>query len=160
MSIKTFLFKDQIQSNSNMKNIFIINGPNLNMLGDREAEHYGGNSLEEIINYTEEKLVEKNVKLEWWQSNSESKIIEKIHEIHSLNYDALIINPAAYSHTSIAILDALKILKIPVVEVHLSNTYARESYRHSMLTAQAASIIMGGLGKNAYYFAALTQIKA
>ena len=141
-----------------MKNFLVINGPNLNMLGVRETDTYGSISLEEIQNYTEKKISELDVKLEWWQSNSEAEIIERLHKLTNEKHDALIINPAAFSHTSIAILDALKILKIPVVEVHLTNTYSRESFRHSMLTAQAASIIMGGLGKEAYYFAVLSQL--
>ncbi len=142
-----------------MKKFFIINGPNLNMLGTRETNVYGVDSLEQIKKHTQSKLQAYAIDLDWWQSNSETEIIEKIHEIVASDYDALIINPAAYSHTSIAILDALKILKIPVIEVHLTNVYNRESYRHSMLTAQAASIIMSGLGKNAYYFAALALLE-
>lgn len=137
-----------------MKTFFIINGPNLNMLGKREVEHYGSLSLAEIENYTNEHFDSNDLKLLWWQSNSESEIIEKIQTLHDEKIDGLIINPAAYSHTSIAILDALKILTIPIVEVHLSNVYNRESFRHSMLTAQASSIIMSGLGKNAYLYAA------
>ncbi|MAX65482.1 MAG: type II 3-dehydroquinate dehydratase [Bacteriovoracaceae bacterium] len=142
-----------------MKKIIIINGPNLNLLGQREPETYGQLSLDEIKEYTEKKLPKNLVQLDWWQSNSETEIIEKIHEIFSKKiYDALIINPAAYSHTSVAILDALKLLSIPVVEVHLTNVYRRESFRHSLLTAQASSIIMSGLGKDAYYYAILTQL--
>jgi len=141
-----------------MKNFYVINGPNLNMLGEREPDTYGSLSLEELENHTNSKLKDHDVILEWWQSNSESEIIDKIQSIVDGNYDALIINPAAYSHTSIAILDALKIIKFPIVEVHLTNVYSRESFRHSLLTAQASSIIMSGLGKEAYYFAALTQL--
>jgi 3-dehydroquinate dehydratase-2 len=142
-----------------MKKIFIINGPNLNMLGKREPEKYGTDTIQEIEKYTKQKCTDLNVSLEWWQSNSESKIIEKIHELTATKIDGLIINPAAYSHTSIAILDALKILQIPIVEVHLTNVYNRDDFRHSMLTAQASSIIMSGLGKDAYYFAALSLLR-
>lgn len=141
-----------------MKKIFVINGPNLNMLGTREPEKYGRLSLEELENYTNEKLKGNQVSLRWWQSNSESEIIEKIQKLVNESVDALIINPAAFSHTSIAILDALKLLEIPVIEVHLTNVYTREPFRQQMLTAQASSIIMSGLGKDAYYFAALSQI--
>ena len=141
-----------------MKNILIINGPNLNMLGTREPEKYGELSLEELKSYTSGRLDAKSASLEWWQSNSESEIIERIQKLTNEKFDALVINPAAYSHTSIAILDALKLLSIPIIEVHLTNTHSRESFRHSMLTAQAASIIMGGLGKDAYYFAVLSQL--
>jgi len=142
-----------------MKKILVINGPNLNMLGKREPEVYGNKSLTDLEKYTEEKLSDQQVTLEWWQSNSESEIIAKVHELVDGEYDALIINPAAYSHTSVAILDALKILQIPIVEVHLTNVYSRETFRHSLLTAQASSIIMSGLGDNAYYFAALTLLE-
>lgn len=141
-----------------MKKFFVINGPNLNMLGTRETTKYGTLNLDDLIKYTEEKLEKYQVKFDWWQSNAEHEIINKIHDLVKQDYDALIINPAAYSHTSIAILDALRILNIPIIEVHLTNTHARESFRHSMLTAQAASIIMSGLGRDAYYFAALSQL--
>ena len=141
-----------------MKNFLIINGPNLNMLGTREPEKYGSLTLKEIEEHTNKKLNNKSVTLTWWQSNSESEIIDKIHELTKEDCDALIINPAAFSHTSVAILDALKMLKIPIIEVHLTNVYTREPFRHQMLTAQASSIIMGGLGIDAYYFAALTQL--
>lgn len=142
-----------------MKTIMVINGPNLNMLGVRETSKYGNLTIKEIEEYTCSKLADSGLDLHWWQSNSESQIIDKIQSLVNLEYDALIINPAAYSHTSVAILDALKILKIPIIEVHLTNVYNRESFRHSMLTAQASSIIMSGLGKDAYYFAALSLVR-
>lgn len=135
--------------------IFVLNGPNLNMLGTREKAIYGPNTLKEIEDFTTSKLESDLFNLQWWQSNSESEIIERIQKLTNENFDALIINPAAFSHTSIAILDALRMLKIPIAEVHLSNVYTRESFRHSLLTAQAASIIMSGLGKSGYYYAAL-----
>ena len=139
--------------------ILIINGPNLNMLGKREADIYGQMTLEEIKKYTEKELSGQNVSLDWWQSNSESEIIDKVHSLTESDYSALIINPAAYSHTSVAILDALKIISIPIVEVHLTNVYRREPFRHQMLTAQASSIIMSGLGKDAYLFAVNALLK-
>ena len=139
--------------------IFVLNGPNLNKLGTREKDIYGVSTLAEIEDFTKEKLDSNSFSMTWWQSNSEAEIIEKIHELTNENFDALIINPAAFSHTSIAILDALKMLQIPIAEVHLSNVYARESYRHSLLTAQAASIIMSGLGKDAYLFAVNALLK-
>lgn len=131
--------------------ILIINGPNLNMLGERETSTYGTLTLEEIQQHTESRLEDK-AELTWWQSNSETEIIEKVQSLTKDNFDALVINPAAYSHTSVAILDALVILKIPIAEVHLSNVYRRESFRQNLLTAKASSIIMSGLGKNAYYY--------
>lgn len=144
-----------------MKKILIINGPNLNMLGRREPETYGSLSLNDIEKYTEKKLngEGKQAELTWYQSNSESEIIDRIHNLTNEKYDALIINPAAYSHTSIAILDSLLILEIPVIEVHLSNVYRRESFRETMLTAKASSIIMSGFGKDAYYFGVMAVVE-
>ena len=140
------------------KKFLIINGPNLNMLGTRETDIYGDQSLEDIQKYTEEKLSKEKVSLRWFQSNDESEIIETIQGATKLDYDALIINPAAFSHTSVAILDALKMLEIPVIEVHLSNTHLREEFRQVKLTAKASTIIMEGLGKRAYLMAVYSQI--
>src|SRR5690606_13267108 len=102
-----------------MKNILIINGPNLNMLGKREPEVYGHESLQDIQEWTEKKLNSKCSTI-WYQSNIEGEIVERIQKTLDEKIDALVINPGAYAHTSVAIHDALKILKIPVVEVHLS----------------------------------------
>lgn len=135
-----------------MKKFLIINGPNLNMLGKREPEVYGSESLEDISKWTDEKLKGK-AQLEWFQSNIEGEIVSRIQRAHSENYDALVINPGGYAHTSVAIHDALKILKIPVIEVHLSQVYRREEFRHTLLTAKACSAIMSGLGKQSYYVA-------
>jgi 3-dehydroquinate dehydratase-2 len=135
-----------------MKNVLIINGPNLNMLGKREPEIYGAESLEDIQKWTTSKINAK-VNLEWFQSNIEGEIVERIQAAHNGEVDALIINPGGYSHTSVAIHDALKILKFPIIEVHLSQIYQREEFRHTLLTAKAASAIMSGLGKQSYYIA-------
>lgn len=140
-----------------MKKFLIINGPNLNMLGTREPEVYGKESLEDISSWTNEQLRQK-AELHWYQSNLEGEIVTKIQEAHSQKYDALIINPGGYAHTSVAIHDALRILKIPVIEVHLSQVYRREEFRHTLLTAKAATAIMSGLGKQSYYIAILSQI--
>lgn len=141
------------------KKFLIINGPNLNMLGKREPEVYGTDSLADIQKYTEEKLKSESVSLEWFQSNIEGEIVSKIQEAFDKNeIDALIINPGAYSHTSVAIYDALLILKTKIIEVHLSNTHKRESFRQSKLTARASTIIMEGLGKNAYLLAIKSQL--
>ncbi|MDD0854596.1 3-dehydroquinate dehydratase [Halobacteriovorax sp. GB3] len=138
----------------------VINGPNLNMLGKREASIYGNDSLNDIQDYTESTLSKMghSVQINWFQSNSETEIIDKIQGLVESDFSALIINPAAYSHTSVAILDALKMLSIPIVEVHLSNTHQRETFRQVKLTAKASTIIMEGLGKNAYLFGILTQL--
>jgi len=122
------------------------------MLGQREPEVYGSDSLDDIIKWTEEKLTSK-AKLKWFQSNLEGEIVSRIQMALQENYDALIINPGGYAHTSVAIHDALKILKIPIIEVHLSQVYRREEFRHTLLTAKAATAIMSGLGKQSYYAA-------
>lgn len=140
-----------------MKKFLIINGPNLNMLGKREPEVYGTESLDDIARWTDEKLKGK-AQLEWFQSNVEGEIVSRIQQAHSEKIDALIINPGGYAHTSVAIHDALKILKIPVIEVHLSQVYRREDFRHTLLTAKAATAIMSGLGKQSYYVAISSQL--
>lgn len=140
-----------------MKKILIINGPNLNMLGQREPDVYGKDSLDDIIKFTEAKLV-STVSLNWYQSNIEGELVSRIQAAHSEDFDALIINPGGYAHTSVAIHDALKILKIPVIEVHLSQVYKREEFRHTLLTAKAATAIMTGFGKQTYYIAINSQL--
>lgn len=137
-----------------MIKLLVINGPNLNMLGKREPEVYGADSLDDIKDWTNKQLKE-SFQLDWYQSNIEGEIVTKIQEGQQKKYQGMIINPGAYAHTSVAILDALKILTIPVVEVHLSQVYKRESFRQTMLTAQAVTIIMSGLKKNSYNLAAL-----
>lgn len=136
----------------------IINGPNLNMLGTREPEIYGSLTLQEIQDFTEKSLEKDNVQLEWYQSNIEGEIVTKIQEATQKNYKALIINPGAYAHTSVAIYDALTMIKCPVIEVHISNTHRREDFRQIKLTAKASTIIMEGLGKIAYLTAVKTQL--
>ncbi len=140
-----------------MKKFLIINGPNLNMLGLREPEVYGTESLDDIRKWTDEKTKSQSQN-EWYQSNVEGEIVERIQKAHFEKYDALIINPGGYAHTSVAIHDALKILKIPVIEVHLSQVYKREEFRHTLLTAKAATAIMSGLGRQSYYIAIFSQI--
>jgi 3-dehydroquinate dehydratase-2 len=122
------------------------------MLGKREPEIYGKDTLEEIRIWTQEK-VKLSVTTEWFQSNLEGEIVSRIQAAHAEPFDALIINPGGYAHTSVAIHDALKILKIPIIEVHLSQVYQREEFRHTLLTAKAATAIMSGLGKQSYYIA-------
>jgi 3-dehydroquinate dehydratase-2 len=140
-----------------MKKVLIINGPNLNMLGKREPEVYGSLTLEEIRLWTDSKL-NSQVTSTWYQSNLEGEIVTRIQEALTEDYDALVINPGGYAHTSVAIHDAMKILKIPVIEVHLSQVYRREEFRHTLLTAKAASAIMSGLGKQSYYIAIMSLL--
>lgn len=143
------------------KKFLVINGPNLNLLGTRETEIYGSQTLTEIESNTKKSLVTlgfSEVETVWYQSNIEGEIVEKIHTALSNNFDCVVINPAAYSHTSVAILDALKMLKIPVIEVHMSNTHLRDAYRQTKLTAKSSTIIMEGLGSKAYLFGILSQL--
>jgi 3-dehydroquinate dehydratase-2 len=141
-----------------MKKMLIINGPNLNMLGQREPEVYGKDTLDDLMKYTEVKI-QGQVQLEWYQSNLEGELVTRIQKATSEAYDAVIINPGGYAHTSVAIHDALKILKIPVIEVHLSQVYKREEFRHTLLTAKAATAIMSGFGKQTYYIAINSQLQ-
>jgi 3-dehydroquinate dehydratase-2 len=133
--------------------ILIINGPNLNMLGEREPHVYGTKTLSDIKKETQEKLQTQKLNLEWYQSNLEGEIVSKIQEAFKNGTEALVINPGGYAHTSVAIHDALKILQIPVIEVHLSQVYQREAFRHNLLTAKACTAIMSGLGTDTYYLA-------
>jgi len=144
--------------NKKSQKFLIINGPNLNLLGTREPEVYGSLTMDQIKSLTEEALKTDNVTLEWFQSNVEGVIVDRIQASLTQNYQALIINPGAYSHTSVAIYDALQMVKIPVIEVHLSNTHRREEFRQTKLTAKASTIIMEGLGKLTYLTAVKSQL--
>ncbi len=133
--------------------LLIINGPNLNLLGSREPEVYGSDTLEVIQNETTSWAKAKNVATEWYQSNIEGEIVSKIQEAREANFDGLIINPAAYSHTSVAILDALTLFEKPIIEVHISNTNNREEFRKTKLTARASTSLLEGFGKKGYILA-------
>ena len=141
-----------------MREFLVINGPNLNMLGKREPEVYGKDSLADVQKHTEEKLKASSVKMEWFQSNHEGEIVERLQRAAAQQYHAIIINPGGFAHTSVAIHDAIKILQIPVIEVHLSHVHKRESFRQSLLTAKACLAIMCGLGKDAYWLAITSQL--
>lgn len=124
--------------------ILVINGPNLNFLGIREPEIYGHQTYQDLCLLLEEKAKEKQIQLEIFQSNSEGAIVDKIQEAYVQQFDGIIINPAAYTHTSIAILDALQAVMIPTVEVHLSHIDTRESFRqHSYVRLIAKTTIQG-----------------
>ena len=121
--------------------IIIINGPNLNLLGKREPEIYGTKTFEDY--FRELQLVFKHVELFYYQSNIEGEIIGKLHEV-GFNYDGIILNAAAYTHTSVGIGDAIKGIETPVIEVHISNIHAREEFRqHSYISPNAAGVIFG-----------------
>ena len=135
-----------------MKKIIIINGPNLNLLGNRETDIYGKLTLPEIEKLSKNKANELNLLLSFYQSNSESDIIDQIHKAQT-DYNGLIINPAAYTHTSIALLDALKAITKPKIEVHLSNIYNREDFRKNSITSTGVDGIICGFGSLSYVLA-------
>ena len=112
-----------------MAKILIINGPNINMLGIREKEIYGSNTYQDLLNLISDYAKNKNIEVEFFQSNYEGALVDKIQEAYFKKIDGIVINPAAYTHTSIAILDALKATKIPTIEVHISNVAEREEFR-------------------------------
>ena len=132
--------------------ILVIHGPNLNMLGRREPTLYGSATLEEIDAEIKETAQQLSITAETFQSNDEGAIIEKIHEAIE-TCDAVIINPAAYTHTSVAIRDALLLLDCPIIEVHLSNIYKREAFRHVSTIADIATARVAGFGKRGYLIA-------
>lgn len=130
--------------------IIIINGPNLNLLGKREPETYGNQSFESYFNELKNQF--SNIELSHFQSNIEGEIIDQLHQV-GFDYDGIILNAAAYTHTSVGIGDAVKAIQTPVVEVHISNTYARESFRHQSYIAPNAHGIIIGFGLDSYRLA-------
>jgi 3-dehydroquinate dehydratase-2 len=124
------------------KKILILNGPNLNLLGTREPEIYGHQTFEQFLDILREKF-EKQLDIEYFQSNEEGAIINKLHEV-GFSYEGILLNAGGYTHTSIAIADAVSSIKTPVIEVHISNVHARESFRgHSYLSPNCKGIIVG-----------------
>lgn len=136
-----------------MPTITVINGPNLNLLGQREPGHYGSQTLADIKNRLEEKAKELNCRLHFHQNNAEHEIIEHIHQAYDAKVDFIIINPAAYTHTSVAIRDAILATRIPFIEVHLSNVHAREAFRHHSYLSDIAVGVICGLGVIGYELA-------
>tara|TARA_B100001741_G_C16023372_1_gene356516 strand:+ start:64 stop:501 length:438 start_codon:yes stop_codon:yes gene_type:complete len=132
-----------------MKKILIINGPNLNLLGKREELIYGKATLEDIKKNCEQYSSKLKLKIDFFQFNNEGEIIDKIQEVEK-KYDGLIINPAAYTHSSIAILDSLRAIKKPKIEIHLSNIYSREDYRKKSITSEGVDGLICGFGENSY----------
>ena len=132
-----------------MKKVIIINGPNLNLLGQREDDIYGRDTLDQIKVNCLKKAQDLNIEIDFFQSNNEGDIINKLHEVEKL-YDGLIINPAAFTHSSIAILDSLRAIKKPKIEIHLSNIYSREEYRKKSITSEAVNGLICGFGGNSY----------
>ena len=135
-----------------MKKIIILNGPNLNLLGEREKSQYGSFTLNDIEKVCKEFAEKNEIKLTLFQSNIEGEIIEKIQNSRN-SQDGLIINAGGYTHTSVSIHDALKIIKIPIIELHISNIYNREDFRQKSLISNVAKGIICGFGANGYTMA-------
>jgi len=136
-----------------MATILVINGPNLNMLGRREPEIYGTETLEDVIENLLELADEYNVRLFDFQSNAEHEIVERIHQAMDDGTNYIIINPAAFTHTSVAIRDALATINVPFIEVHLSNIHKREEFRHHSYFSDLAEGVIAGLGTKGYQLA-------
>ena len=132
-----------------MKKIIILNGPNLNLLGEREKDQYGNVTLEDIENSCKDYAAKIKIELTFFQSNIEGDLVNRIQDSRN-NHDGLIINAGGYTHTSVAIHDALKILKIPIIELHISNVYNREEFRHKSLISKVAKGVICGFGADGY----------
>ena len=132
------------------KQILVLNGPNLNLLGKREPGIYGNDSMESVFAALQERFPE--VQLDYYQSNVEGELINKLHEV-GFSYDGIVFNAGAYTHTSVALHDAIKAINTPVVEVHISNVYQRETYRHTSLITGACVGVIGGFGMDSYRLA-------
>jgi 3-dehydroquinate dehydratase-2 len=145
-----------------MPDILVINGPNLNLLGTREPEHYGSETLDSINERLSEIANKENLSIESVQSNAEVELIEHVHSAAKEGVRFIIINPAAFTHTSIALRDALSGVNIPFIEVHLSNVYSREAFREHSYFSDIAAGVISGLGPQGYELAlqaAISQLK-
>jgi len=138
--------------------VVVIQGPNLNMLGKREQNIYGPMKLEDIHNQIQGVAEQNNVEVEFFQSNLEGEIVDRLQECYG-DADGIIINPAAYTHTSIAIRDAISAINIPTVEVHLSNIHQREEFRHKSLTAPVCAGQISGFGPMSYHLGMIAIIQ-
>lgn len=138
-----------------MATITVLNGPNLNLLGVREPCHYGNKTLADIKTMLESRAAYLKHQLAFHQSNAEHELVELIHQAYSANVDFIIINPAAFTHTSVAIRDALLATQIPFIEVHLSNVHAREPFRKHSYFSDIAKGVISGLGATGYELALL-----
>jgi 3-dehydroquinate dehydratase-2 len=145
-----------------MPDLLVINGPNLNLLGTREPEHYGSDTLDSINIKLAKIAADNNITLDSVQSNAESELIGHIHDASKNNVRFIIINPAAFTHTSVALRDALSGVDIPFIEIHLSNVHARETFREHSYFSDIAVGVISGLGAQGYELAlqaALYQLK-
>lgn len=136
-----------------MASILVINGPNLNLLGTREPELYGSTSLAEIIQMLDKEALKLDHKIAHFQSNAEHELIDRIHQAKEEGVGFIIINPGAFTHTSIALRDALLGVAIPFIEVHLSNIFARETFRQHSYLSELAIGVISGLGARGYLYA-------
>ena len=133
--------------------VFVLNGPNLNLLGLREPEIYGSDTLDDIAGRLEDQARELGLEIDMRQSNHEGHLIDWLHEANALPAKAVILNSGAFTHTSIALCDAIKAIKVPVIEVHLSNPHTRESFRHKSFVGMAAKGTVAGFGALSYTLA-------
>ncbi|MGI6242701.1 MAG: type II 3-dehydroquinate dehydratase [Prevotella sp.] len=133
-----------------MKKILIINGPNLNLLGVREPDIYGDSSFESFLPQLQKQF--PDVSLEYYQSNIEGELINKLQEV-GFSYDGIVLNAGAYTHTSVALLDCIRSLKSPVVEVHISNVHQREEFRHHSMISAGCKGVICGFGLDSYRLA-------
>lgn len=133
--------------------IFVLNGPNLNLLGMREPEIYGHDTLDDIANQLDDRAREFGLTIDLRQSNHEGHLVDWLHEAQSLQAKAVLLNAGGFTHSSVAIHDAIKAIKTPVIEVHLSNPHAREPFRHVSLIGQAAKGTIAGFGALSYTLA-------
>ena len=139
--------------------ILVLNGPNLNLLGTREPEVYGTDSLEDIEKSLQSISSDKSVSMEFYQSNSENELIERLHQAKKDSVDYIIINPGAFTHTSIALRDAFLGVDIPFIEVHISNIYSREEFRKKSYLSDISEGLITGLGVAGYEFALLSILQ-
>lgn len=151
MLVPLTLKEDSVNMSAKSR-ILVLNGPNINLLGLREPGHYGHQTLPQIVDTLTQQAQTAGIELEHLQSNREYELIEAIHAVHG-NVDFIIINPAAFTHTSVALRDALLGVAIPFIEVHLSNVHAREPFRHHSYLSDKAVGVICGLGAQGYEFA-------
>jgi 3-dehydroquinate dehydratase II len=133
--------------------VYVLNGPNLNLLGLREPEIYGSNTLDDIAGMLEDRARDLDLEIEMRQSNHEGHLIDWIHEANAEGAKAVLLNAGGFTHTSVALHDAIKSVQVPVIEVHLSNPHARESFRHRSFIAKAARGTVSGFGALSYLVA-------
>ncbi len=133
--------------------IYILNGPNLNLLGTREPEIYGHDTLDDIAGRLEDRARELGLEIDMRQSNHEGHLVDWLHEAQARDARAVILNAAAFTHTSVALLDAIKAVRTPVIEVHLSNPHTREEFRHVSFVGRAAKGTIAGFGATSYMLA-------